>query len=105
VAVTGIQFDPAWVGGYATLAANSAEALAEGVKTMGTAPLDQESFGQLGRTIHTTQAYGSASQLLREQLGRAVAALNAAAEGLDKITETYVEGDADAMVALKKELP
>jgi hypothetical protein len=103
--VTGIQFDPAWVGGYARLAGNSAEALAEGVETMGAAPLDQESFGELGRTIHTTQAYSSAAQLLREQLTRAVDALNAAAEGLDKITQAYVTGDDDAMVALKKELP
>jgi hypothetical protein len=103
--VTGIQFDPAWVGGYAQLTGNSAEALAEGAKTMDIAPLDQESFGQLGRTIHTTQAYSSAAQLLREQLDRAVAALTAAADGLGKITETYLEGDAEAMVALKKELP
>lgn len=103
--MTGIKFDPAWVGGYAKLAGNSAEALAEGAKTMGTAPLDQESFGQLGRTVHTTQAYGTAAKMLRDQLDRAVAALHSAATELDKVTEGYLGAEDDSVVAIKKELP
>jgi hypothetical protein len=91
--VTDIKFDASWVGGYAALAANSAEALAEGVKTMDVAPLDQESFGELGRTLDTTQAYGTAAQLLREQLARAVEALNAASDGLAQVTAVYQDTD------------
>ena len=91
--MTGIKFDASWVGGYAALAANSAEALAEGVKTMDVAPLDQESFGELGRTLNTTQAYGQAAQLLREQLDRAVEALNAASDGLAQVTAVYQDTD------------
>jgi len=91
--VTGIKFDASWVGGYAALTANSAEALAEGVKTMDVAPLDQESFGELGRTLNTTQAYGKAAQLLREQLDRAVESLNAASDGLAQVTAVYQNTD------------
>ncbi len=101
--MTGIKFDASWVGGYAELAANSADALAEGVRTMGTAPLDQESFGELGRTVHTTQAYGRAAQLLRDQLARAVEALAAASDGLEKVTSFYVGSDDDAGRTIRRE--
>jgi hypothetical protein len=101
-AVTGIKFDAGWVGGYATLAANSAEALAEGVKTMDGAPLDQESFGTLGRTVHTTQAYGKAAQLLRDQLGRAVEALAAASDGLGKVATVYQDTDDLGVQGMKR---
>lgn len=101
--MTGIKFDASWVGGYAQLAGNSAEALAEGVKTMGIAPLDQESFGDLGRTVHTTQAYGKAAQQLREQLARAVEALNSAADGLGQVTDVYVGTDEDNIRAMEQE--
>jgi hypothetical protein len=101
-AVTGIKFDAGWVGGYATLAGNSAEALAEGVKTMGMAPLDQESFGDLGRTVHTTQAYTKAAQLLRDQLGRAVEALAAASDGLERVTAVYRDTDDLGVQGMKR---
>lgn len=101
--MTGIKFDAAWVGGYAQLAGNSAAALAEGVTTMGMAPLDQESFGELGRTVHTTQAYGKAAQLLRDQLARAVEALNAASDGLAQVTAVYVDADELGVQAIRRE--
>ena len=101
--MTGIKFDAAWVGGYAELAANSADALAEGVTTMGTAPLDQESFGELGRTVQTAQAYEKASQVLRDQLARAVEALGSASEGLTEITAAYVDSEEVGVQAIKKE--
>jgi hypothetical protein len=91
--VTGIKFDATWVGGYARLAAASADALAEGVQTMASDPLTEESFGQLGQTVNTTQAYSRAAQHLREQLARAVDALGSAAEGLEQVTARYVESD------------
>jgi hypothetical protein len=91
--MTGIKFDAAWVGGYARLAAASADALAEGVQTMAADPLTDESFGQLGRTVHTTQAYSRAAQHLREQLARAVEALGSASDGLEQVTNRYVESD------------
>jgi len=100
--VTGIKFDPSWVGGYAKLAGNSAEALAEGVKTMGVAPLDQESFGSLGRSVHTTQAYGKAAQVLRDQLARAVEALAAASDGLERVTAQYVDTEDLGTQTLKR---
>lgn len=101
--MTDIKFDASWVGGYAVLTANSAEALAEGVKTMDVAPLDQESFGELGRTLNTTQAYGKAAQLLREQLDRAVEALNAASDGLAQVTAVYQDTDDLSVQAINRE--
>lgn len=101
--VTGIKFDAAWVGGYAQLAGNSADALAEGVKTMAIEPLDEESFGQLGRTVRTTQAYSKAAQLLREQLARAVEALASASDGLEKVTAGYVDSDDEGGVTIRRE--
>ncbi len=101
--MTGIKFDAAWVGGYAQLAGNSAGALAEGVKTMDMAPLDQESFGELGRTVHTTQAYGKAAQMLRDQLARAVEALNAASDGLAQVTAVYADADELGVQAIRRE--
>lgn len=100
--MTGIKFDAAWVGGYAKLAGDSAQALAEGVRTMAVDPLDQESFGQLGRTLHTTQAYGRASQALREQLARAVEALSSAAQGLDAVSAKYQDTDALGVQTVKR---
>lgn len=100
--MTGIKFDAAWVGGYARLAAASADALQEGVTTMATDPLTEESFGRLGRTVHTTQAYSLAAQRLREQLERAVAALGSASTGLAAVTEKYVDSDDQGAAAINR---
>lgn len=101
--MTDIQLDASWVGGYAKLTADSAGALAEGVQTMGAEPLCDESFGQLGRQIRTPQAYGSAAQLLRSQLARAVEALTAASDGLEKVTAVYVDTDESSVRAINRE--
>jgi len=102
--VSGIKLDPTWVGGYAKLAADSAETLAEGVRAMAVEPLDDESFGQLGRATRATQAYGKAAQLLRGQLARAVEALNAASDGLEKVTAGFQETDETGMRTIEREL-
>jgi hypothetical protein len=91
--VTGIKFDADWVGGYAELAAKSADALGEGVKTMATHPLTDESFGELGRTLRVTEAYGSVAGTLRDQLSRAVDALNSASTGLEQVSAKYIDSD------------
>jgi hypothetical protein len=91
--VTGIKFDAEWVGGYGELAAKSAEALGEGVRTMAAHPLTDESFGQLGRTLRVTEAYTSVAGTLRDQLGRAVEALSSASTGLEQVSAKYVDSD------------
>ena len=103
--MTGIKLDAAWVGGYAKLAADSGDALAEGVKTMAVEPLDDESFGQLGRQLRTPEAYGRAAGLLRDQLARAVEALHAVADGLDQVTTAYQETDESSSRAIAREMP
>jgi hypothetical protein len=103
--VTGIQLDAAWVRGYAKLTADSADALTEGVKTMAIEPLNEESFGQLGRQLRSIQSYSRAAQLLRSQLARAVESLSAASDGLEKVTAVYVDTDAKAVQAMNREQP
>jgi hypothetical protein len=102
--VTGIKVDAAWVGGYAKLTADSAGVLADGVTAMAINPLNDESFGELGRATGAAQAYGKAAQLLRDQLARAVEALNAASDGLEKVTAVYQDTDESGMRAIKREL-
>lgn len=101
--MTGIKFDAAWVGGYAKLASSSAEALDEAARTMATDPLSDESFGQLGRTVKTTQTYSSAAGQLRDQLARAVEALNSAATGLGQVSAKYVDSDERTASTLARE--
>jgi len=103
--VTGIKLDAAWVGGYAKLAADSGDALAEGVETMAIEPLGDESFGQLGRQLRTPEAYGRAAGLLRDQLARAVEALHGVADGLNQVTTVYQETDETSRQAMARELP
>jgi hypothetical protein len=91
--VTGIKFDADWVGGYAELTAKSAQTLEEGARTMATQPLTDESFGQLGRTLRVTESYASVAGTLRDQLDRAVEALNSASDGLEQVTAKYVDAD------------
>lgn len=103
--MTGIKLDATWVQGYAALTADSAGALAEGVKTMAVEPLGDESFGQLGRQLRTPEAYAKAAQLLRGQLARAVETLNSASENLGKVTEVYQETDESSdLRAIRREL-
>ncbi|HEX6353963.1 hypothetical protein [Actinophytocola sp.] len=102
--MTGIKLDATWVGGYAKLAASSADTLAEGVDTMAISPLDDSSFGELGRALNTAQAYGKAARLLRDQLARAVETLSTASDGLEKVTTVYQDTDESGMRAIKREL-
>jgi hypothetical protein len=91
--VDGIKFDADWVGGYAQLAAQSADELSEGVEIMATAPLTDESFGELGRTVGVTDAYASVAGTLHDQLTRAVEALQSASTGLEEVTAKYADSD------------
>ena len=100
--MTGISFDAGWVGGYAKVAESSAEALDEGLRTVNSAPLTEESFGRLGTTVRTDEAYGRAAELLRGQLARGAEALRAAAEGLTTVAAGYESSDDDSLNTLKR---
>jgi hypothetical protein len=91
--VSGIKFDAEWVGGYGQLAADSAQTLDEGAQTLATAPLTDESFGELGATVGVTDAYASVAGTLHDQLKRAVEALSSASTGLEQVTAKYVDSD------------
>jgi hypothetical protein len=91
--VDGIKFDADWVGGYGQLAGNAADELDEGVRIMDTAPLSDESFGELGRTLGVTGSYASVAGKLHDQLSQAVEALRSASTGLEQVTARYVDSD------------
>ncbi|MFL6121130.1 hypothetical protein [Actinophytocola sp.] len=103
--MTGIKLDATWVGGYAKLAADSGDALADGVEAMAVEPLTDESFGQLGRQLRTPEAYSRAAGLLRGQLARAVEALHGVSDGLNDVTTVYQETDESSRQAISRELP
>lgn len=99
----GIKFDADWVGGYAQLAANGADELSEGAQIMDTAPLSDESFGELGRTLGVTGAYASVAGRLRDQLDRAVETLQSASAGLEQVTAKYVDADEFTAVTIHRQ--
>jgi hypothetical protein len=103
--VTGIKFDAEWVGGYAQLAAKSADALDEGVRVMASNPLTDESFGQLGQTVRVAPAYAQVAGKLHDQLTRAIEALNSASTGLEQVTAKYVDSDESTASTITRHAP
>lgn len=100
--MAGIKINPDWVGGYAKRVARAADELDKGEDLMQTAPLGQESFGELGRTVRSADAYARASEMLRGQLSRAVEALTSASEGLREVAERYRAADDDSAHLIKR---
>lgn len=96
-----LTFNAERVGGYATLADDGAQTLARAGERVG-APLDQEVFGSLGRSMRLPASYAKAATMLREQLARGAETLTSATDGLAEITETYRTSDEDSVQAIKR---
>lgn len=96
-----LTFNAERVGGYAKLAEQGAQTLTEAGERVG-APLEQEAFGSLGRSMRVPTAYSRAASLLREQLVRGTEALRSASDGLAEITGTYQAADEDNVRAIER---
>lgn len=95
-----VSVEPDVVARYAGLMAASASMLAREAGRVRAAPLDDEAFGSLGRAVHAPGAYEQAARLLGDQLGRAIEALTAAADGLATVAEVYRGADDDGAQAI-----
>ena len=100
--MTGVRIDPDWIASYAKTVSRSASDLGSARDALKGAPLPGDAFGQLGRNTGADTAYAQAAQTLSEQLGRAVDALTAAAEGLAKTADHYGSHDQDVAAMLKR---
>jgi hypothetical protein len=100
--VSGVRIDPDWIASYAKTVSRSAAELGSARDDLKGAPLPSDAFGQLGRNTGADAAYAQAAQALADQLGRAVDALTAAAEGLAKTAGHYGSHDQDVAALLKK---
>ncbi|SHE42719.1 hypothetical protein [Streptoalloteichus hindustanus] len=98
----GIRVETDWLRDYARRVDQGAQAVRRARDTVNAHPLPPEAFGELGRTVRVTDAYGRAAALLRQQLDRACEVLGAAGVGLVKVADHYEGHDSDNASTLKR---
>jgi hypothetical protein len=104
VAATGtgkVSIDPRWLELYAKRVDEAAEELAHARTELRQAPVRAQSFGELGRTLRSAEAYGRAAGMLNQQLDRACEVLASAAKGLHDVAEHYGAQDDDVVASIK----
>jgi hypothetical protein len=94
--VSAMEVDPDRVSAYAKTTGKAAIDLSGAQEKLTSTHLSGEAFGELGRTLRTSEAYSKASGTLLSQLNRAIAALSSASEGLDKVAEAHRGSDEEA---------
>ncbi|WP_394615347.1 type VII secretion target [Lentzea sp. JNUCC 0626] len=97
-----ISVDAEWLEKYADRIDGTTDDLRRVRDTMKVSPLRPQSFGEIGRTAGTAQAYARAADLLNSQLARACDALESAAKGLHEVSEQYGAGDDESVQAIKR---
>ena len=96
-----VSVDPRWLELYAKRVEEAAEELTRARTELREAPMRPQSFGELGRTLRSAEAYGRAAGMLNQQLDRACEVLTSAAKGLHDAAEHFGSQD-DEVVALIK---
>ena len=94
--MSAMEVDPDRVSAYAKTTGKAATDLSGAHDKLTSTHLSGEAFGELGRSVRTSEAYSKASGTLLSQLQRAVGALHAASEGLDKVADSHRGSDEDA---------
>lgn len=97
-----ISVDPQWLEQYADRIDGTTDDLRRVRDAMKVSPLRPQSFGEIGRTVGTAQAYARAAELLNSQLARACDTLDAAAKGLHAVAKQHGHGDEEAVQLIKK---
>ncbi|MBB5954885.1 hypothetical protein FHS29_001455 [Saccharothrix tamanrassetensis] len=97
-----IAVDARWVELYAERVDEAAEELSRARAELRSAPVRPESFGELGRTLRSAEAYRRAAGVLDQQLDRACEVLASAARGLHEVAEHYGSQDEEALALIKK---
>ncbi|GAA3841679.1 hypothetical protein GCM10022243_05120 [Saccharothrix violaceirubra] len=97
-----ISVDARWLELYAERVDEAAAGLSEARARLRVAPPRSRSFGELGRTVRSSDAYRRAAELLDGQLDRACEVLTSAARGLHAVADHYGSQDDDAVAAIKR---
>ncbi|RKT57725.1 hypothetical protein [Saccharothrix australiensis] len=97
----GIAVDARWVELYARRVAEAAEELSRARADLRSTPVRPHSFGELGRTLRSAEAYGRAAGMLNQQLDRACEVLASAASGLHAVAEHYGSRDEEAVALIE----
>ncbi|WP_158844807.1 hypothetical protein [Saccharothrix deserti] len=96
-----VAVDPRWLELYAERVEEAAEELTRARAELREAPVRAQSFGELGRTLRSAEAYSRAAGMLNQQLDRACEVLTSAAKGLHEVAEHYSAQDDEAIASLK----
>lgn len=97
-----IRVDLDGVRSYAALLDRHADEARTARAALGERRLDDETFGEIGQSLRTPQAYLRAAGSLLAQLDRAVEAVAAAAESLRQTAERYQGTDDDGAIDLRR---
>jgi hypothetical protein len=100
--VSGVKIDPGLVTGYAKTVVKAADQLDGSSTALNGDPLGNDAFGDLGRQVHTAEAYSRASATLRDQLTRAVETLHAASDSLNQVAARYQASEQDTAQTIKR---
>ena len=90
-----IRVDLDWLRGYATVLDRRADEAYDILNGLRERPLDDDAFGEVGRSLRTPQAYRRAAGSLLAQLDRAEEVLASAATALRQAAEHYEGTDSD----------
>ncbi|CCH35114.1 hypothetical protein ABZ816_21360 [Actinosynnema sp. NPDC047251] len=96
-----IAVDARWVELYAKRVDEAAEELSRARTELRAEPVRAQSFGELGRSLRSAEAYGRAAAMLNGQLDRACEVLTAAAHGLHAVAEHYGSQEDEAVALIK----
>jgi uncharacterized protein YukE len=97
-----ITVDSQWLESYADRIDGTTDDLRRVRDAMKVSPLRPESFGEIGRTLGSSQGYARAAELLNSQLARACDTLDAAAKGLHEVARQHGHHDQEALHQIKK---
>ncbi len=94
-----MKIDPDWVSAYAKTAVRGADRLS--AVAVGD-PLGSDAFGELGRQVHTAEAYTRAAAALRSQLTRAIETLHSASDSLNEVVSRYTDNEHGNVRTIKR---
>ncbi|SDF66671.1 hypothetical protein SAMN05216553_102571 [Lentzea fradiae] len=97
-----ISVDPEWLEQYADRIDGTTDDLRRVRDAMKVTPLRPQSFGEIGRTAGTVQAYARAAELLNSQLARACDTLDAAAKGLHAVAKEHGHQEDESLRLIEK---
>ncbi|MFI9814791.1 hypothetical protein [Saccharothrix variisporea] len=97
-----VSVDARWVELYAQRVEEAADELSKAREQLRAAPVRPHSFGELGKTLRTSEAYARAAGMLNQQLDRACEVLASASKNLHAVAKHYGGQEDEAVALIKK---